>query len=74
MPTILFLACLLAIIPRPAHAYIDPGTGSMVFQAVIAGIVGGFFTLKMYWGQLKKKLSAFFGKKGDKDVPPSQKG
>lgn len=40
------------------HAYIDPGTGSLIIQFLIAGAVGGLFLIKIYW----KKVKAFFGK------------
>jgi len=37
---------------RTAAAYLDPGTGSYVFQIIIAGIVGGLFAVKIYWKKL----------------------
>lgn len=36
-----------------AHAYLDPGTGSFVFQAIVALLVGAAFTLKVYWQRLR---------------------
>ena len=45
-----------------AQAYIDPGTGSMLFQSVIAAIAGGVFLIKTYWSKLKY----FFVKKDTK--------
>jgi len=40
-PTRLLL-CLLALVMMPvtAHAYIDPGTGSMLFQSLLAVLFG----------------------------------
>ena len=52
------LSCLL-ILAQPAHAYIDPGTGSMVLQLVLAGLAGLGLALKIFW----RRLVAFFGKK-----------
>ncbi|MFP4201049.1 MAG: hypothetical protein ACLFS8_06530 [Clostridia bacterium] len=43
---------LVALTPNVAHAYLDPGTGSQVFQILIAIFVGGAFTLKMYWRRI----------------------
>lgn len=40
----------------PAHAYIDPGMGSMILQGVIGGIAGGLFILKTYWAKLRALL------------------
>jgi hypothetical protein len=35
------------------HAYLDPGTGSMVLQFVLGGIVGVLAIVKLYWRRLK---------------------
>lgn len=39
--TCLFLAAFayLAVLPRDAYAYLDPGTGSMILQLLAAGVV-----------------------------------
>ncbi len=37
----------------PAYAYLDPGTGSMILQALIGGIVGGMIAIKVYWQKIK---------------------
>lgn len=37
-----------------AQAYLDPGTGSFIFQTVIAMVVGAGFTLKLYWQRIKQ--------------------
>jgi hypothetical protein len=36
-----------------AHAYLDPGTGSILLQMLIGGVVGGLFIVKMQWARLK---------------------
>jgi hypothetical protein len=46
-----------------ANAYIDPGTGSLIIQALIAGIAGGLFAIKMFWRQIKLFFSNLFTKK-----------
>jgi hypothetical protein len=38
-------------------AYIDPGTGSFVIQALVAAAAGLAVTLKLYWSRIK----GFFG-------------
>ena len=43
------------------HAYLDPGTGSIVIQAVIAGIVGALSIGRLYWHKLR---SMFRGRDG----------
>jgi hypothetical protein len=47
------MALLLAILARPAHAYLDPGTGSYVFQMVAAALVSVGFVLRAYWHRLR---------------------
>ena len=42
-----------------AHAYLDPGTGSILLSAIIAGLV----TIKTYWGILINKTKNIFSKK-----------
>jgi hypothetical protein len=42
--------------PPPVYAYLDPGSGSYIFQLIIAGVVGLGFLVKVYWG----KITAFF--------------
>lgn len=60
--TVLF-ACILmnAICPEKAHAYLDPGTGSMILQVILAGIVGIGCTFKVW----KQKFVDFIKKVRD---------
>lgn len=39
-----------------AHAYLDPGTGSFIFQTIIAVAVGSAFALKTYWQRIKARF------------------
>ena len=41
---------------QPAHAYLDPGTGSYALQMSIAGVLGALFSLKMFWRSIAGKL------------------
>ena len=50
--TTLVVFCLLASI-RPAHAYIDPGTGAYLFQTVLALVVGCIFFMRQQLGKLR---------------------
>ena len=40
-------------ISRPAFAYLDPGTGSIVLQLLLGGVAGGLVVCKLYWHKLK---------------------
>lgn len=48
-PAFAFVAALVL----PAHAYLDPGTGSMVLQAVIGAIAVGGAAVSVYWARFK---------------------
>ena len=37
-------------------AYIDPGTGSIILQAVIASVVGAAVAVKLFWHRILKFL------------------
>ena len=50
-------------------AYLDPGTGAMVIQALIAGIVGVGFAVKLFWANIKN----FFLKLSGKEVESCEK-
>lgn len=47
----------LLVTPTPAWAYIDPGTGSYLFQLAAAGALSGVYLLRRYWGHLKSLLT-----------------
>ena len=49
-------AALVVLAEPRAYAYIDPGTGSYLFQLLVAGALGGLFMVKVYW---KKIVSVF---------------
>lgn len=44
-------------------AYLDPGTGAMLIQALIAGVVGVGFAVKLFWSNIKTFFLKLFGKK-----------
>ncbi|MQA98997.1 MAG: hypothetical protein GEU78_01675 [Actinobacteria bacterium] len=45
-----------------AHAYLDPGSGSYIFQAVIAGALGIGVAVKVFWGRIAAFFSGIFSK------------
>ncbi len=53
-------ALFLFLIPRDAWAYLDPGTGSLILQAVVASLFAGLLTIRLYWRRLKAYI--FYGK------------
>jgi len=64
---ILFLSLLISVnlFISDAYAYLDPGTGTMIFQAIIAALVGVGITVKVYWEKIKYKISEKTSKSDD---------
>jgi hypothetical protein len=53
-----FLAVLGLVGPDTASAqYLDPGAGSILIQAVLAGIVGVATFTKIYWHKIRGFVS-----------------
>jgi hypothetical protein len=50
------ICCVLtifAVFSNAAYAYLDPGTGSILFQGLIAAIATGLATGKFWWHRFK---------------------
>ena len=76
MGTVLAFALSSAFVPDTAHAYLDPGTGSAVFQMLLAGVMAGVFVLKSQWQRIKvffRKTSTDAGAEQDDDAPGEHK-
>lgn len=56
MKLFLFVTTIV-LFSQTVYAYIDPGTGSYIFQLAIAGILGSLFFIKTSW----RRIVAFFG-------------
>jgi hypothetical protein len=59
-----FLSIQLSIL-----AYIDPGTGSIILQALVASLVGAAIAVKLFWYRILK----FFGIKKSTNSELSEK-
>jgi hypothetical protein len=53
----LYVACLFVLFAKSAHAYVDPGTGSYIFQVIIASLLGGLFFIKKTFRSIKFYLT-----------------
>lgn len=60
----------LFVIVSSAHAYLDPGTGSIILQGLIAALAAGAVFIKMYWYKLLNLLG--IKKKDDTDNKQDQ--
>jgi hypothetical protein len=64
--TIAYIFCLYILFPKKAMAYLDPGTGSYVFQILIAGLLGGLFFFKSIVKKIKALYKQIMSKTGKK--------
>lgn len=53
MPPKIVPLFVLFLLPLPAYAYLDPGTGSLLVQGLIAAIAGGLVFVRGKWLFLK---------------------
>ncbi len=56
--TVVALGLLIA---STSHAYLDPGTGSIILQSLLAGIAVAIGVLRLYWQQFKSFLADLTG-------------
>lgn len=50
--TVIFALVLLVMPVDRAQAYLDPGSGSLIIQVLIGGLLGLLVALKLYWGRI----------------------
>jgi hypothetical protein len=61
MATLIFMG----IFSSEAYAYLDPGTGSYVFQLLIAFVIGGLYAVKLFWAKIVSFFKNLFPNKND---------
>ena len=57
------VTALIVLLPRDAHAYIDPGVGSLIFQVVISGVLATGYALRRYRSNVRVFLARWFKRK-----------
>jgi hypothetical protein len=63
--------CVLAVLllvsaTSRAHAYIDPGAGTIILQGAIATVAGGMLAFRTYWRRVRDRLTGL--KKKDSEA------
>ena len=59
---VLYLAVAFSIVViEPAHAYIDPGSGSLIFQVLAGATMAIGLGVKVFW----RRITSFFSRKKD---------
>jgi len=55
------------LFPRVAHAYLDPGTGSLIIQIIAGAFLAIAMTFKLWWWRVKRLITKLF-RLGGKDA------
>ena len=53
------------VLPGDVHAYLDPGSVSLLIQVLIGAVLGSLYFTKIYWSKLTKFITSFFEKDTD---------
>ena len=61
--SIICLGLLFLILPIRLLGYLDPGSGSYVFQILISVALGSLFAIKVFWKNLKNFFRGLVKKK-----------
>lgn len=51
-----FLLTVWLFSARSAQAYLDPGSGSFIFQLILGAILGGLVTIKLWYRKLRAAI------------------
>ena len=69
--TLFWFLLYLFLLPNPAHAYLDPGTGSYITQLTIGFLAGILYLLKVNWRRILSLFKKIFQKS---DTANGEKG
>lgn len=58
----IFLLSVFFVLPKTAHAYLDPGAGSYFIQILIGTVLGGAYLVKRFWKSITSFIANFLGK------------
>jgi hypothetical protein len=62
-----WLAVQLAGFSVAAHAYLDPGTGTILVQSLLAGVAGAVAVVSLYWQRVKVFFTNRWKSRGARD-------
>lgn len=63
MPIVQPITALIPEMNLGLIAYVDPGTGSYVLQVLLAGILAGLFTIKLFWRRVIDRIRSMWARK-----------
>ena len=60
MNTKFFVLVFYFLFTVNAHAYLDPGTGSMILQLILGGVAAFFATISVFFSKIKNYTKKIF--------------
>ena len=57
LSALLLAAVLSSVTMKTAHAYIDLGSASFLFQGLIVALFASLFSIKIFWRRITSRLS-----------------
>ena len=64
---LLILVLVFTSYSNMAYAYLDPGTGSIILQAILGFLAASVAAISVYWIKFKSIISKIFKKKNKID-------
>lgn len=65
-------AWLLLLTERPAHAYIDPGTGSLIYQTALTLLLGAGLVVRRARGTIARFVRRLGGRGAGPESPGAE--
>jgi hypothetical protein len=59
----------IAAAEAPVHAYLDPGTTSLVLQGILGAVAAAIVVTKTYWRRIGGLVRRATGRKDPQDAP-----
>lgn len=60
--TAVFSYLLVLLAAKPAYAYLDPGTGSMILQLLLGGVAGALMVGRLYYRKIRSFFAGLLGR------------
>ena len=56
----LLVSVIYFLLTVNVHAYLDPGTGSMILQLILGGVAAFFATITVFFNKIKSSIKKIF--------------
>ena len=53
IPALCLAGIIALVFPADVFAYLDPGSGSLIFQTIVATLAGVAYGVRVYWGRIR---------------------